>query len=175
MHQLTILKVTFRYSRGTYCMLLYKICCSHKEYYVVTAHYPLVWGQVLLVVQFLFQTFLLEPTATQKRSSCSSACSLRLNKHSLGRPAQYTASQNSAGTSNLREISLRVHTEVFLDSVENIHAVLAVHHVDSQSSLAKATCAPDPVQVSLVIRISIFIHRKVKIDNNRDLLYIDPW
>lgn len=126
-------------------------------------------------MQFLFQIFLLEPTATQKRSSCSSACSLRLNKHSLGRPAQYTASQNSAGTSDLREISLRVRTEVFLDSVENIHAVLAVHHVDSQSSLAKATCAPDPVQVSLVIRISIFIHRKVKIDNNRDLLYINPW
>lgn len=63
---------------------------------------------------------------------------------------------------------------MFLDSVENIHAVLAVHHVDSQSSLAKATCTANPVQVSLVIWIPVFIHRKVKIDNNRDLLYIDP-
>lgn len=63
---------------------------------------------------------------------------------------------------------------MFLDSVENIHAVFAVHHVNSQSSLAKATCASDPVQISLVIWISIFIHGKVKIDDNRDLLYIDP-
>lgn len=63
---------------------------------------------------------------------------------------------------------------MFLDSVENIHAVLAVHHVNRQPSLPKATRAPDPVQISLVIWISIFIHRKVKIDNNRDLLYVDP-
>lgn len=55
---------------------------------------------------------------------------------------------------------------MFLDSVENIHAVLAVHHVNSQSSLAKATCTSNPVQISLIIWISIFIHRKVKIDNN---------
>lgn len=64
---------------------------------------------------------------------------------------------------------------MFLDSVENIHAVLAVHHVNSQSSLAKATCTSNPMQISLIIWISIFIHRKVKIDNNWDLLYIDPW
>lgn len=63
---------------------------------------------------------------------------------------------------------------MFLDSVENIHAVLAVHHVNSQSSLAKTTCTADPVQIRLIIWISIFIHGKVKIDDNRDLLYIDP-
>lgn len=63
---------------------------------------------------------------------------------------------------------------MFLDSVENVHAVLAVHHVNGQASLAKAAGAANPVQVGLVIWISILIHRKVKIDNNRDLLYIDP-
>lgn len=63
---------------------------------------------------------------------------------------------------------------MFLDSVENVHAVLAVHHVNGQASLAKAASAANPVQVGLVIWISILIHRKVKIDNNRDLLYIDP-
>lgn len=63
---------------------------------------------------------------------------------------------------------------MFLDPVEDIHAVLAVHHVDRQPSLAEAPCAPDAVQVGLVIWISILVHRKVKIDNNRDLLHIDP-
>lgn len=64
---------------------------------------------------------------------------------------------------------------MFLDSVENVHAVLAVHHVNGQPSLAEAAGAADPVQVGLVVWISILIHRQVKVDNNRDLLYIDPW
>lgn len=64
---------------------------------------------------------------------------------------------------------------MFLDSVENVHAVLAVHHVDGQPSLAEAAGAADAVQVGLVVWIAILIHRQVKIDNNRHLLYINPW
>lgn len=63
---------------------------------------------------------------------------------------------------------------MFLDSVENVHAVLAVHHVDGQPSLAEAAGAADAVQVGLVVWIAILIHRQVKIDNNRHLLYINP-
>lgn len=70
--------------------------------------------------------------------------------------------------------SLRVRTEMFLDSVEDVHAVLAVHHVDGQPALAEAAGAANPVQVGLVVWIPILIHRQVKIDNNRHLLHVNP-
>lgn len=49
-------------------------------------------------------------------------------------------------------------TEVLLNAVENVHAKPAVHHVDRQPSLAKSPSAPDPVQVRLVVRVSILVH-----------------
>lgn len=62
---------------------------------------------------------------------------------------------------------------MLLDSVEDVHAVLAVDHVHCQAPLAKAASAPDPVQVSLVVWVPILVHRKVKVDDNRHLLNID--
>ena len=62
---------------------------------------------------------------------------------------------------------------MLLDSVEDIHAVLAVNHVYSQTPLAKAARAPDAVQVGLVVQIPILVHRKVKIDDNRHLFNIN--
>lgn len=60
-----------------------------------------------------------------------------------------------------------------LDSVEDVHAVLAVHHVHCQAPLAKAASAPDPVQVSLIVWVPILVHRKVKVDDNRHLFNVD--
>lgn len=62
---------------------------------------------------------------------------------------------------------------MLLDSVEDIHAVLAVNHVYSQTPLAKAARAPDAVQVGLVVRVPVLVHRKVKIDDDRHLFNIN--
>lgn len=63
---------------------------------------------------------------------------------------------------------------MFLDPVEDVQAVLAVHHVDGQAPLPEAPRAADAVKVRLVIWIPVFIHREVKVDDNRDLLYVNP-
>lgn len=62
---------------------------------------------------------------------------------------------------------------MLLDSVQDVHAVLAVDHVHCQAPLAKAAGAPDPVQVGLIIWVPILVHRKVKVDDNRHLFNID--
>ena len=64
-------------------------------------------------------------------------------------------------------------TEMLLDSVQDVHAVLAVHHVHGQAPLAKAAGAPDPVQVGLVVRVPILVHGEVKVDDDRHLFHID--
>lgn len=62
---------------------------------------------------------------------------------------------------------------MLLDSVQDVHAVLAVNHVHRQAPLAKAARAPDPVQVGLVVRIPVLVHGKVKVDDDRYLFNID--
>lgn len=62
-----------------------------------------------------------------------------------------------------------------LDSVENVHAHSAVHHVDGQPPFAKSTCAPNPVQVCLVVWVSILVDGQVKIDHHRNLLDVNAW
>lgn len=62
---------------------------------------------------------------------------------------------------------------MLLDSVQDVHAVLAVNHVHRQAPLAKAAGAPDPVQVSLVVRVPVLVHGKVKVDDDRHLFNID--
>lgn len=62
---------------------------------------------------------------------------------------------------------------MLLDSVEDIHAVLAVNHVYGQTSLAKAARAPNAVQVGLIVWVSVLVHRKVKIDDDRHLFNIN--
>lgn len=62
---------------------------------------------------------------------------------------------------------------MLLDSVQDVHAVLAVDHVHCQAPLAKAAGAPDPVQVGLIVWVPILVHRKVKVDDNRHLFHID--
>lgn len=64
---------------------------------------------------------------------------------------------------------------MFLDPVEDVHAHLAVHHVDGQSPFAKTTGATNPVQVSLVVRVTILVNWQVKVDHHRNLLNIDAW
>lgn len=63
--------------------------------------------------------------------------------------------------------------EMLLDSVEDIHAVLAVNHVYCQAPLAKAACAPNAVQVGLIVWVPVLVHRKVKIDDHRHLFNIN--
>lgn len=62
---------------------------------------------------------------------------------------------------------------MLLDSVEDVHAVLAVHHVHSQAPLAEAASAPNSVQVGLVVRVPVLVHWKVKVDDHRHLLNVD--
>lgn len=62
---------------------------------------------------------------------------------------------------------------MLLDSVEDIHAVLAVNHVYCQAPLAKAACAPNAVQVGLIVWVPVLVHRKVKIDDHRHLFNIN--
>lgn len=62
---------------------------------------------------------------------------------------------------------------MLLDPAEDAHAVLAVHHVHGQAPLAKAASAPDPVQVGLIVRVPVLVHREIKVDDNRHLLHID--
>lgn len=66
-------------------------------------------------------------------------------------------------------------TEMLLDPVEDVHAHLAVHHVDGQSPFPESTRASNPVQVRLVVRVTILVDRQVKVDHHRNLLYIDAW
>lgn len=62
---------------------------------------------------------------------------------------------------------------MLLDSVEYIHAHPAVHHVDGQSSFAKSTCAANPVQVCLVVWVTILVYWQVKVNYHRNLLNIN--
>lgn len=62
---------------------------------------------------------------------------------------------------------------MLLDSVQDVHAVLAVDHVHGQAPLAKAASAPNPVQVGLVVRVPVLVHRKIKVDDDRHLFNID--
>lgn len=62
---------------------------------------------------------------------------------------------------------------MLLDSVEDIHAVLAVNHVYCQTPLAKAARASNAVQVGLIVWVPVLVHRKVKIDDHRHLFNIN--
>lgn len=64
-------------------------------------------------------------------------------------------------------------TEMLLDPVEDVHAHLAVHHVDGQSPLAESTRAANPMQVRLVVRVAVLVHRQVEIYHHGNLLDID--
>lgn len=62
---------------------------------------------------------------------------------------------------------------MLLNVPENLHALLAVHHVDGKSSLAKSPRSTDPVEVRLIVWIAIFVHRRVKVDHHRHLFDIN--
>lgn len=62
---------------------------------------------------------------------------------------------------------------MLLNFPEDLHALLAVHHVDGKSSLAKSSCSTDPVEVRLVVWVAVLIHRRVKVDHHRDLFDIN--
>lgn len=62
---------------------------------------------------------------------------------------------------------------MLLDSVEDVHAVLAVNHVYCQTPLAKAASASDAMQVGLIVWVPVLVHRKVKIDDDRHLFNIN--
>ncbi len=79
-----------------------------------------------------------------------------------------------------RSCCLRLHlsvgtrlTEMLLDPVQDVHAHLAVHHVDGQSPFAKSTRAANPVQVCLVVWVTILVYGQVKVDHHGNLLDID--
>lgn len=60
-----------------------------------------------------------------------------------------------------------------LDLVDNVHALLAVNHIDSKSSPAKASRSSDPVQVRLTIGVALHVHRKVKVDHQSHLFHVN--
>lgn len=62
---------------------------------------------------------------------------------------------------------------MLLNPVEDVHAHPAVHHVDGQSPFAESTRAANPVQVCLVVRVTILVYWQVKVDHHRNLLNID--
>lgn len=64
-------------------------------------------------------------------------------------------------------------TEMLLNPVEDVHAHLAVHHIDGQSPFAKSTCAANSVQVRLVVWVTILVYWQVKVDHHRNLLDIN--
>lgn len=74
---------------------------------------------------------------------------------------------------HLNYVIEKEHTEVHLDLVDYIHAVLAVDHVDSKSSFAKTSCAADPVKVCLIVGIPIHVHREVKVHHQWHLFHIN--
>lgn len=79
------------------------------------------------------------------------------------------------GVASAASMRTRRLTEMLLDSFENVHAVVTVHHVDGQPSLSEAPRPADPVEVRLVVWVSIFIQRQVKVNHHRNLLHIDAW
>lgn len=64
-------------------------------------------------------------------------------------------------------------TEMLLDPVEDVHAHLAVHHVDGEASFAKTASAANPMQVCLIVRVPILVNWQVKVDHHRNLLHIN--
>lgn len=60
-----------------------------------------------------------------------------------------------------------------LNLVDNIHAVLAVDHIDSEPSSAEASCAANPVKVRLIVGIPFQIYREVKVDHECHLFHIN--
>lgn len=62
-----------------------------------------------------------------------------------------------------------------LDLVDNVHALLAVNHIDSKSPPAKSSRSSNPVQVRLTVSVALHVHRKVKVDHQSHLFHVDSW
>lgn len=60
-----------------------------------------------------------------------------------------------------------------LNLLDDIHAVQAVHHIDSKSPLAEASSAANAMKVRLVVGISFHVHWQVKVDHQRHLFHVD--
>lgn len=50
--------------------------------------------------------------------------------------------------------------------LENLHAALTVHHVDSKSSFTETSSSADPVEVRFIVWIAVFVQWKVKVDHH---------
>lgn len=64
---------------------------------------------------------------------------------------------------------------MLLDPVKDVHAHPAIHHVDGQSPFAKSTRAANPVQVCLVVWVTILVYWQVEVYHHRNLLDINTW
>lgn len=64
-------------------------------------------------------------------------------------------------------------TKMHLDLSNDIHAVLAVHHIDGEAAPSKTSRAANPVKVRVVIGVATHVHREVKVDHQRHLFHID--
>lgn len=65
------------------------------------------------------------------------------------------------------------HTEVHLNLLDDVHAVLAVNHIHCKAPFAKAPWAADPVEVRLIVGVPIEVHREVKVHHECHLFHID--
>lgn len=67
----------------------------------------------------------------------------------------------------------KVHTEMHLNLFDDIHAVLAVHHIDSEPSFAEAPRAANPMKVRLIVGVSFHVNWEVKVDHQCHLFNIN--
>ena len=56
---------------------------------------------------------------------------------------------------------------------DEIHGLLAVHHVEGKTLLAKSPGAANPVEVRLVVGVPISADRQVEVDHDGHLLHVD--
>lgn len=54
----------------------------------------------------------------------------------------------------MADVGLAELTEVALDLPDDLHAVLAVHQIDSKPSFTEASRAADPVKVRVIIGVT---------------------
>ena len=59
--------------------------------------------------------------------------------------------------------------------VDEFHGFLAVDHIEGKTFFAKAPGAANPVEVRLVISVSISANRQVEVDHDGHLLHINTW
>lgn len=65
------------------------------------------------------------------------------------------------------------HTEMHLNLFYNIHAVLAVHHINGKSTSAKTAGTANAVKVCVIVSIPVQINWEFEVHHQRHLFHIN--